>query len=217
MLCVFSQVVVVAGRPSERLYFIQRGIAHVLKATAGSAAERELVATLTENNFFGEVHGISAVSVQCVSYCDMLVLDKSTFGDVLQSVGRRSSEVVDMAIERQQSSTHARTVNHHRRQSEVQEKASGRQTLMQTTRNVCTVSENKVADAVMGGVLRTWQSLGKMGNSGMVASSEVLSDAATLTESTAKKLLSWKSKSNNKQDVVSRASSDATTVGTARV
>ena len=67
------------------LYFISRGILRVWKDFEGKANTRQVLVSLEENDFFGEdsilSDGVAKATVECFSFCELLVLTKVTAQD----------------------------------------------------------------------------------------------------------------------------------------
>jgi hypothetical protein len=75
------------GVQNRELFIVSRGVLNVWKSF--SSDEREHVATLHKNDFFGEQSllkddQLAAATVQTVSFCDMLVLSGADFDEVLR-------------------------------------------------------------------------------------------------------------------------------------
>jgi CRP-like cAMP-binding protein len=122
LVAVPGEVVVREGHVNEKLFFIHRGSVQVyvgLGPSQGSPAEQKLVATLGDNDFFGEASllppedarqkgntadGKASATIVCFSYCEFLTLSKQQLdGPLLQHMDFKSaiSQGVAQRMQRQ--------------------------------------------------------------------------------------------------------------------
>jgi len=98
------QLAMVEGTKVHALHFIRRGVVRVWVKYNEPAHLRQLLATLGDNDFFGEgaltdvtgdgnadADAIATVTCQCISFCDMLTLSREQCQEVLrrEAVARR--------------------------------------------------------------------------------------------------------------------------------
>ncbi|MDJ0961095.1 MAG: cyclic nucleotide-binding domain-containing protein [Acidimicrobiia bacterium] len=87
-----GESIVQRGEIGHRIYFINRGTVEVL-----GADDREVVATLTDGDFFGEMALLGsdarANTVRAVDYCDLYALDRERFNRVLETFPAFAAEV----------------------------------------------------------------------------------------------------------------------------
>jgi hypothetical protein len=88
------------GDPAHGMYFIARGSVEVLDTQGLS------IATLREGDFFGEIALIlgreRSASIRAVEYCDIHVLEKTAFHDVLKRHPEFADRVTQKAREREE-------------------------------------------------------------------------------------------------------------------
>lgn len=82
-VCIPGEAIVRRGEPGRRIYFINKGKVEVL-----STDEREVVATLSDGDFFGELALLTSRprsnTVRAVDYCTLYALDRESFDRVLE-------------------------------------------------------------------------------------------------------------------------------------
>ena len=87
------------GEIGNRIYFIHRGTVQVL-----SGDERQVVATLGDGDFFGELALLTrqprSASIRAVDYCNLYTLEKREFDLVLDKFPEFAEEVRRVAAHR---------------------------------------------------------------------------------------------------------------------
>lgn len=90
-----------AGEPGSEMYFISRGTIEIV------TADGKVVATLTAGDFFGEMALLlnqpRAASARAVDYCDLYLLEKTTFSHILARFPDFSSHIEKVAGKRQEA------------------------------------------------------------------------------------------------------------------
>ena len=94
--------IVRSGEVGEEMYFISRGTVEVVSPEGDS-----VFATLTDGQFFGEIALVTkeprTASIRAADYCDLYMLDKSTFDRVLQNFPALYSHIRELAQTRLRS------------------------------------------------------------------------------------------------------------------
>ncbi len=94
-----GETIVRRGEIGHRIYFINRGSVEVL-----GSDDREVVATLTDGDFFGEMALLSAAprnnTVRALDYCDLYSLERDRFDRVLSEFPDFAAQVREVAERR---------------------------------------------------------------------------------------------------------------------
>lgn len=92
--------IVRAGETGREMFFISRGAIEIL-----SPDERQVYATLTAGDFFGEMALLldqpRVATARAVEYCDLYVLEKATFDHILSRFGDFGEHLRKVAVGRQ--------------------------------------------------------------------------------------------------------------------
>lgn len=94
-----GDLIVRKGEIGDEMYFINRGTVEVV-----SADQKEIFATLTDGNFFGEIALITNsprnATIRAVDYCDLYTLDRDVFNKVLAKYPSFESKIRSMVEKR---------------------------------------------------------------------------------------------------------------------
>jgi CRP-like cAMP-binding protein len=97
------------GEPGREMFFIKKGTVKV-KLESGI-----VVATLTEGTFFGEMAlisgGLRMANIVAVSFCDLFVLDKDDFDEIMEAYPEDADAIITVSSSRAESNQSRRVSN----------------------------------------------------------------------------------------------------------